>query len=165
MSINPIAAFNFSTYTKVAKTIIATSIVLPLSLLYNLNSAQAQSNFSEIVNIATVNAKIARNPLAPGIQTPRNNSNNSVCLEYVRTGLQAEEAGNESQSLEYYIQALRMDEKCGYAYIFAAELIGKFDKATAIEFGTAGAACFAEEENQEGLEAALELLKSFGVEF
>jgi hypothetical protein len=125
-------------------------------------------NFSPVVraepstNSGNIAQKIARNPLAPGTQ-PR--PNNPVCLEYVRKGLQAEEAGNENQSLEYYIQALRVDERCGHAYLFAAEHIAKFDKPTAIEFGTAAAACFAEEEDQEGLEAALELLKSFGVEF
>jgi hypothetical protein len=134
-----------------------------------LASVSLSPNFSPVVraepptNSGNVAQKIARNPLAPNTQTPRNNSNTSVCLEYVRKGLQAEEAGNESQSLEYYIQALRVYERCGYAYLFAAEHIAKFDKPTAIEFGTAAAACFAEEEDREGLEAALELLKSFGV--
>jgi hypothetical protein len=140
------------------KKITIVALAIPLSL-----------NFSLIVraepptNSGNIALKIARNPLAPDTQLPRNNSNNAACLQYVRTGLQAEEAGNESKSLEYYIQALRVDERCGYAYLFAAEHIAKFDKPTAIEFGTAAAACFAEEEDREGLEAALELLKSFGV--
>jgi hypothetical protein len=142
------------------KKITITALAIPLSL-----------NFSPVVraepptNSGNIAQKIARNPLAPNTQTPRNNSNTSVCLEYVRKGLQAEEAGDESQSLKYYIQAVQVNEKCGYGYLFAAGHIAKFDQPTAIEFGTAAAACFAEEEDQEGLEAALELLKSLGVEF
>jgi hypothetical protein len=142
------------------KTAIATLAIIPLSLSFSpVVRAEPPTNKGNVAQ------KIARNPLAPSTQTRRNNSNTSVCLEYVRKGLQAEEAGNESQSLEYYIQAVQVNEKCGYGYLFAAKLIAEFDKSTAIEFGTAGAVCFAEEEDQEGLEAALELLKSLGVEF
>jgi hypothetical protein len=139
------------------KITIATLAIIPFSL-----------SFSPIVraeppiNSGNTAQKIARNPLAPSTQPQRNNS---VCMKYVRQGLQAEEAGDESESLEYYIQAVQVDERCAYAYLLAAEKIAKFDKPTAIQFGTAAAACFAEEEDREGLEATLELLKSFGVEF
>jgi tetratricopeptide (TPR) repeat protein len=129
-------------------------------------------NFSEFVraelptNSVKIAEKIARRPF----QSQQNNANTSSACEnqamgFLRKGLTAEENGDENQALKYYAKSLQVDDECGYAYLLSAKIIAQFDTHLAIEFGTAGAACFVKKEDEEGLNAAIELLTELGVEF
>jgi thioredoxin-like negative regulator of GroEL len=136
-------------------------------------------NFSSIrkITIATLLAIIplsipnspvfAAQPAAAISQLPRTNSIacNPEALEFVRQGLEAEAEGDESQALEFYGQALQVDDECGYAYLFSAQIMAKVEKDLAIEFGKAAAACFAQQEDLVGLNAAIAFLTELGVEF
>jgi hypothetical protein len=138
-------------------TLLFASITFALTLA---NPDRAQSYPS--ADIASVNAeKIAT-------QSPRNSNlarNPDRAMEFVHQALEAEKSGDESQALELYGQALQIDDECGYAYLFSAPIIAKFDKDLAIEFGKAAAACFAQEGNKAGFNAAIAFLTELGVEF
>jgi hypothetical protein len=91
-------SFDFSTFIKL---IIATSIVLPLTLIDNHNSAQAQSNFSAIE--------------PNGLQILQRGERDDRTRSMVKVGKCIDADGLEA-ALHHGIRAIKIDESNGYAY-------------------------------------------------
>jgi hypothetical protein len=155
--------------SKIFQTAFTTLAIIPLSLSLNLAAVRAESPTSSSGDITDITEQIARNPLAPA--TPlslQNATEKEVSAEreesmaYVSKGLENQQAGNDDLALGNYYTAVEIDNTNGYAFLFAGQLIGKTDQETGIECAKTAAALFEAQDDSEGYELAIELLKSLG---
>jgi tetratricopeptide (TPR) repeat protein len=83
-------------------------------------------------------------------------------MNYVEMGMAAQKEGNEKQALEYYYQAVQIDQTNAVAFLLAGNLLG--DTEDGIACVKAAGILFQAQENQEGYELAMTWLQEHGVE-
>jgi tetratricopeptide (TPR) repeat protein len=83
-------------------------------------------------------------------------------MKYVEMGMAAQKEGDEKQALEYYYQAVKIDQTNAVAFLLAGNLLG--DTEDGIACVKAAGVLFQVQENQEGYELAMTWLKEHGVE-
>jgi tetratricopeptide (TPR) repeat protein len=147
---------------KLFQITLTTLAIFPLALTLNLSHVRAEAP-DAIGDITNITEKIARNPLAPATQDStddRFGAERERSMEYIKQGIEAQEAGNAKLALESYSKAIQVDESNPYAYLFAGQLIGQVDKETGINCGKAAVKLSVDQRDRECYEMAIALLKS-----
>jgi tetratricopeptide (TPR) repeat protein len=151
------------TISKLFRIAITTLAIPPLFLILNLTPVRAESPTGSIRNITDITKQIARNPLAPSSQDSTNNeisAERERSMEYVRQGIQAQEAGNVELALKSCKKALKADENNPYAYLLAGLLISEEDTENAINCAKAAANLSVDQRDRKAYDLSIELLKS-----
>lgn len=82
-------------------------------------------------------------------------------MAYVEKGLAAEEAGDETQAILYYYEAVKIDITNGFAFMAAGNLLGNIDDGKICV--KAAALLFQAEQNEVGYKLAMNWLAECGV--
>jgi hypothetical protein len=152
--------------SKLVKIALSTLAIIPLSLTLNFSPARAEAP-DAIGDITDLTGKIAiRNPLqlAPVTESIADNSASEASsvrdrsMEYVKQGYAAEEAKNTELAVQNYITAAEIDETNGYAFLLLGRLVGNNTEGIALV--QKAAQLFQAENDSQGLELSLKLLKS-----
>lgn len=149
-----------SQISKFVKITLATLAIFPLALAFNLTSARAEASGS-IGEIKEVSERIAnRNPLrpAPG-ESPADNAARGKSMEYVKSGYEAQQAGNEELAIANYYTALKIDPTNGYAFLFVGGMLGNTEEGN--DCIKAAIELFKAEGDRDGYLLAVGLLKEF----
>ena len=145
--------------SKLFQIAISTLAIVPLSLSFNLPSARAEPPLKPIT-------EIAGNPLQidSGEESPTDDTNTETSgdreksMEYLKSGYNAEQDKNKEEALENYSNAIKVDRTNGWAFLLAGRLIGPNE--TGIKLVKTAYQLFTEQDDREGAEMALELLKT-----
>jgi hypothetical protein len=155
--------------TKLFQITLTTLAIFPLALTLNLSPVRAEAP-DTIGDITNITEKIARNPLTPATrQSPQGSTDTEVSaereqsMEYVQQGIEAQKSGNEPLAIANYYTAIKTDITNGYGFLFAGQLIGETDPENGINCAKAAAALFADQQDREGYELAIYLLRSLHV--
>jgi tetratricopeptide (TPR) repeat protein len=126
--------------------------------------ATASSTHAELaanVNSLTIQG-IDRSNLQQPSSQPQIASAGDRSMKYVEMGMAAQKEGDEKQALEYYYQAVKIDQTNAVAFLLAGNLLG--DTEDGIACVKAAGVLFQAQENQEGYELAMTWLKEHGIE-
>lgn len=105
--------------------------------------------------------RIERSNTAPVDNNVQLAADSERSMQYVRQGLAAEKTGDKPQALEYYYQALQIDQTNAVAFLAAGNLLGNTKEG--ILCVQTAAFLFQQQENTEGYELASNWLKEMGV--
>jgi tetratricopeptide (TPR) repeat protein len=152
--------------SKLFQIAVSTLAIVPLALTL-LNSVRAQATPNAIGELKDLTELVARNPLSPApvAELPQTDSDldslrRDRSMEYVRQGIQAQEAGNVELALKSCKKALKADENNPYAYLLASLLISEEDTENAINCAKAAAKLSVNQHDREAYDLSIELLKS-----
>jgi hypothetical protein len=153
----PMNVFKFS----LTSFLTATLLVVPIALNFHIDRANAESP-GGIGMIKDITEAIAdRNPLAPA-DTSEVSAERQQAILYTVKGIDAQTAGNPKVALDNYGKAVEADPSFGYPYLFVGQLIG--DSAIGIECVKFSLSLFKEQNDKDGYNAAIELLRAFHVD-
>jgi tetratricopeptide (TPR) repeat protein len=154
--------FHISKFVKIALT---TLTIFPLALVPNLTSVRAESPGS-IGEIKNVTERIARNPLRPApVESPADDTDAAASvargksMEYVKSGYEAQQAGNEELAIANYYTALKIDPTNGYAFLLVGGMLGNTEEGN--DCVKAAIELFRAEGDRDGYLLAVGLLKEF----
>ena len=150
---------------KLFQLALTTLAICPIALTLDLHAADAESP-DPIGELQDVTEKIARNPLQPVAVTeslpdnlaPATSSDRDRSMVYVKSGYEAQEAGNEELALANYYTAMKVDPTNGYAFLLAGRMLGATEAG--IECLKAAAQLFTEQNDARGYELASALLQA-----
>jgi hypothetical protein len=160
--------------TKLFRIALVTLTTFPLALSLNLSPTRAElapGALGDVTNVTTSLAQslpsaIALNPLrrTPVEVAPLDNPDTDTTaareksMAHIKSGYEAEEAGNKEQALYSYYTAMTIDPTNGYAFLFAGHLIG--NNPTGIQCLRVAAQLFEQQQDNQGYKVAVELLQS-----
>ena len=152
-----------SLISKLSKIAVPTLVIVTFVL--NFSPVHAES-LNEIGDITNLTEKIARNPLQPApIAETRTNPNDTKTssvreqsMEYVKSGYEAEQAGNVELALRSYYKAMQIDLTNGYSFLMAGNLLRETKIGT--ECLQVAIELFKDQKDTEGYEIAQGLLKT-----
>lgn len=156
-----------SQISKFVKIALTTLAIFPLALAFNLTSARAEAP-GGISEIKEVSERIAnRNPLRPAPITQPTEDNSDAAtsaargksMEYVKSGYEAQQAGNEELAIANYYTALKIDPTNGYAFLLVGGMLGNTEDGN--DCVKAAIELFRAEGDREGYLLAVGLLKKF----
>jgi hypothetical protein len=150
---------------KLFQLALTTLAICPISFTLDLHAAAAESP-DPIGELHDLTEKIARNPLspAPSAQSPEDNADAETgsardrSMAYVKSGYEAQDAGNEELALANYYTAMKVDPTNGYAFLLAGRMLGNTEAG--IDCLKAAAQLFVEQNDRPGYELASELLQA-----
>ena len=148
---------------------IATALSLPIAFNYRVNIAAARLDEDAATKIDTIldrannsnNTNSTNNTTNNSNSSNRNNnssnSNRSKSMEYLRRGLVARKAQENSQALEYFAAAAKADSQNAFAYMALATTLGHSKQG--LTYMKIAAVLFDRQGNQEAYRLAKQWLE------
>ena len=152
--------------TKLCRIALVTLTTFPLALSLNLSPTRAELAPGALGDGTNVTTSISRNPLrrtpveVSSLDNPDTDATaaRERSMAYVKSGYEAEEAGNKELALRRYHAAMTVDPTNGYAFLFAGHLLG--NDPLGIECLRVAAQLFEQQQDRQGYDVAVELLQS-----
>lgn len=152
--------------SKLFQIALSTLAIVPVALTLNLNPVRAELTPDAIDRIQNQNLQIARNnPFQSDVEeTPDDNTDTETnsaraqSFEYLKAGWEAEQAGDETEALSNYKQAVEADPSNGWSWLLVGRLIG--NNPTGIKCIKKAKQLFKAEHDRQGYKLATELLQA-----
>ncbi len=109
-------------------TIMISTLLLPIALNYRCELAVARVDTDTAKQIDKI---LDRSNNSNNGTSSKNSSSRSQSMEYLRRGLIARKAQENSQALEYYEAAIKADATNAYAFMAIAMTLGHSDRGIA----------------------------------
>jgi hypothetical protein len=152
--------------TKLFRIALVTLTTFPLALSLNISPTHAELAPGALGDVTNVTTSSALNPLrrTPVEVSPLDNADTDTTaareksMAYVKSGYEAEQAGDKELALRQYYAAMKTDLTNGYAFLFTGHLLG--NDPIGIECLRVAAQLFEQQQDSEGYKVAVGLLQS-----